>query len=172
MVASLLYVVPQISSFHRMNHQITSTTHIGTYNIWNISMFYTLKSLSTMSIFQSSVGFKKIYFSGKTWWLDSCRTQKEEIKQFFDQTLCRIISHRSYIHEVLWKCRLYVWKVFLVYWDLTPETVWASMSTGFEQILVRCFLLKSLKSSESPSLETSPSSNQAVVQAAEREVQP
>lgn len=52
-----------------------------------------------MSIFQSSVSLKKIYFSGKTWWLDSCRTQKEEIKQFFDQTLCRIISHRSYIHS-------------------------------------------------------------------------
>lgn len=51
-----------------------------------------------MSIFQSSVGFKKICFSGKTW-LELCRTQKEEIKQFFDQTLCCSISHWSYIHS-------------------------------------------------------------------------
>lgn len=62
---------------------------------------------------------------------------------------------------------LYVWKVFLVCCDLIPATVWASMSTGLEQILVQCFLLKSLRSSESPFPEAPPSSNQAVLQAAE-----
>lgn len=70
--------------------------------------------------------------------------------------ISRVIKWRS----------LYVRKVFLACWDWSPETVWASMSTGWEQILVQCFLLRSLRSSESPSLVTSPSSNQAVSHAA------
>lgn len=62
---------------------------------------------------------------------------------------------------------LYVWNVFPVCCQLTPETVWASTSTGLEQILPQCFLLRSSKSSASPSPVTSPSSNQAVLQAAD-----
>ena len=61
---------------------------------------------------------------------------------------------------------VYMWKLFPVCWDLIPDTVSASMSTGPEQIRVPCLLLRSVRSSESPSLETSPSSNQAVSQAA------
>lgn len=101
--------------------------------------------------------------------------KQNNLNQYFqyqgiEQSLFTI--HCSVLLSVMSKFIYYMWKVFLVCWDLIPETVRASMSTGSEQILATCILVKSFKSSESPSPVTSASSNQAVSQAAGEGCQP
>lgn len=87
-------------------------------------------------------------------------------------TRSRTVLHCSFLLSVMSEFIYYMWKVFLVCWDLIPETVRASMPTGSEQILATRVLLRSFKSSESPSPVTSASSNQAVSQAAGDGCQP
>ena len=74
-----------------------------------------------------------------------------------------------------WECdcciglSVYLWKKFLVYWDLMPDTVWASMSMGLAQTPSHNLLFRSVNSSESPWLVTFPSSIQAVLQTDQEE---
>lgn len=106
---------------------------------------------------------------------DAAFPMKPDLNQYLQlQAIERSLEiiHCSFLQSLTSNFLHYVWKVLLACCDLIPETVWASMSTGSEQIRDACIFLKSFKSSESPSLVTSASSNQAVSQAAEGGCQP